>query len=577
MRRPIAMNLVSHPQNSLLLALRLVGALLLVLAANAWAVGYVSAERFVYAWDWAAYWLQYQEFGALLRSDGVAALGEIRRSIAVSEYTPVPVLPLMPFEFAFGPGRLPYILAITNAALLPSAFLISWLVERTRARRSWPRYLLCTAGVLALHVLWAPALRGLPDVLGVAIGCVILLAWFGDRPPERYTLARLAGIGLLLCLLILTRRYYLFWVVGFFPAALLARFADMPRAERSARAVVAIVRALAVVGMACLVFLLILAPPFVRRLVTNDYGAAYSAYRAELVGAGTLGQIVDHFGVALLALCIGGLIWLVTRRVTRGLGTLLIVQAALAFGLFTHVQTLLSVQHYYLLVPAAGVGLVAVIAALWGAAWHPGWRAAGIAAVLATVVASSLTSFSSAQPGAGPLLPRARFAPLVRPDLDTLRRLLATLAALKPHQVYVAASSQLFNSGILSMGCRDLQPTLCPHIAVTQDIDRRDGFPRGMLDADYVVLATPTQYHVRPEDQRVVGLVARDIRSGQGLGRSFARLPGTFVLTQGISVDIYRRTASLPPEAVTALGAELAHAYPDMRSVFEHPEAQPLR
>ncbi|MEG3147983.1 hypothetical protein U1839_25315 [Sphingomonas sp. RT2P30] len=111
-----------------------------------------------------------------------------------------------------------------------------------------------------------------------------------------------------------------------------------------------------------------------------------------------------------------------------------------------------------------------------------------------------------------------------------LRRLLATLAALKPDQVYVAASSQLINSSILAMGCRDMQPELCPHIAVTQDIDRRDGFPRGMLDADYVVLATPTQYHVRPEDQRVVGVVARDIRAGRGLGLFFVRLPGTFAL-----------------------------------------------
>lgn len=559
------------------LPLRLLGALLLVLAANAWATGYVSAERFVYAWDWAAYWLQYQELGALLRSDGMAGLSEIRRSIAVSEYTPVPVLPLMPFELVFGPGRLAYILAITNAALLPAAFLIAWLVERAMGRRSWARYLLCTAGVLALHILWAPVLRGLPDVLGVVIACAILLAWFGDRAPERCTLARLAGIGLLLCLLVLTRRYYLFWVVAFFPAALAAWFADRPRAERGAHGLVAIVRALAVVGAASLVFLVILAAPLVRRLVANDYAGAYAAYRAELVGAGTLGQIVDHFGIALLVLCIGGLVWLATRRATRGLGTLLIVQALLAFGLFTHVQTLLGVQHYYLLAPAAGVGLAAAIAAIWDTAWHPGWRAAGIAAVLGIVVASSLATFSPSPPGASRLLPRARFAPLVRPDLDALRRLLAALTALKPDHVYVAASSQLFNSGILAMGCRDMQPALCPHIAVTQDIDRRDGFPRGMLDADYVVLATPTQYHVRPEDQRVVGLVARDIRAGRSLGQSFMRLPGSFTLAQGIRVDIYRRVAPLRPEAIAALGVELAHAYPDMRAVFEHPEMEPMR
>ncbi|MEG3148147.1 hypothetical protein U1839_26150, partial [Sphingomonas sp. RT2P30] len=48
-------------------------------------------------------------------------------------------------------------------------------------------------------------------------------------------------------------------------------------------------------------------------------------------------------------------------------------------------------------------------------------------------------------------------------------------------------------------------------------------------------------------------------------------------LDQGVRVAIYRRVAPLRREAVTALGAELARAYPSMRSVFEHPEAQPMR
>lgn len=551
-------------------------ALVLAVGANAWAVGYVSAERYIYSWDWATYWLMFEHLGGLLRSDTVAALTEVRTTIAGSDYNFLPILPLMPFELAFGPGRLSYILAITNAALLPSAALMALVVERVMTGRSWGRVLLCTAGVLGLHVLWAPALRGLPDVIGVAVACAILLVYFSDL-PQRHRPIKLAGIGLLLCLLILTRRYYLFWVVGFFPAAMLGYFLGTPRADLDRKVFFAVARNLAIAAASCGAFLLILAAPLLRRIATTDYSAEYGAYRSELVGAGAAGQVIDHFGVALLVVCAAGLGWLATRRDARSLSVLLIAQALFAFGLFTRVQTLLGVQHYYLLVPAAGIGIAASLAALWNSKLRAGWRATGVAAVMAVVLLSSVAVFSPSHPALGPLMPRVRYAPLVRPDLAELQRLLAALAALKPDHVYVAASSQMFNWSILDMGCRDTQPDLCPHIAVTEDIDMRDGFPRAVLDADYVVLATPTQYHVRPEDQRVVGLVARDIREGRGIGVSFERLPSRFELAQGIKVAIYRRFAPLRSDAVKALGEELRRSHPQTRTLFEPPASSPLR
>jgi hypothetical protein len=545
-------------------------ALILAVGANVWAIAYVSAERTIYSWDWATYWLMFQRLGWLLGSDPVTALREIRGSIAESDYNLLPILPFMPFEAVFGPGRLSYILAITNAAVLPSAALMALIAERASAGRSPGRFLLCMAGALGLHVLWAPALRGLPDVVGVAIACTILLVYFSG-PPQADRLTRPVGIGLLLCLLILSRRYYLFWGISFFPAAMLAYLLGTPRADLNRKDFLAILRNLAVAAAVCGALLLALAAPLLRRIATTDYSAAYAAYRSELVGAGAAGQVIGHFGIALLVLCAGGLGWLARRKDTRSLGVLLIVQAVLALGLFLRVQTLLGVQHYYLLVPAAGIGIAAAIAALWSSELRFGWRAGGVAAVLAVVGLSSVAAFSPSNLAAGPLMPSKRYPPLVRSDLPELQRLLATLAALKPDQVYVAASSQTLNWSILKMGCQNAQPDLCPHIAVAQDIDMRDGFPRAMLDADYVVLATPTQYHVRPEDQQVVGIVARDIREGRGVGASFAPLPGGFALAEGVKVAIYRRIAPLRSDAVKALGEELARSYPQARRLFEAP------
>lgn len=554
-------------------AARLGAVLLLVLAANAWASIYISAERYIYYWDWANYWLMFQELGALLRSDVVAALLEIRRSIATSDYNVLPILPLMPFELMFGPGRLSYILAITNTGVLPSAVLMGWIVERALGGRSWARALLYASGVLGLHLLWAPAFRGLPDVVGVAVACMILFVYFSDL-PNRHSPKTWAGIGFLLCLLILTRRYYLFWAVGFFPGAVAAYLLGTPRGEGNRKDFLCVLKGLTIAGTICCALLLVFAAPLIIRIATTDYSAAYAAYRAELAGTGAAGQIVAEFGIALLVLCIAGLAWLAICGTTRRLGVLLIIQALLAITLFTRVQTLLGVQHYYLLVPAAGVGIAAAIAALSRSRINVGWRASGVTAILAVIALSSATVFSSSHLTAKPLMPHARYAPQFRDDLSEMQRLMATLAAMKADHIYVAASSQILNWSMLKTGCRDMQPDLCSRIEETPEIDMRDGFPLPVLRANYIVLATPTQYHVMPQDQQIVGLVARDIREGRGIGESFQRFPLGFKFTQGVSVAIYHRIAPLRRDAVEALSDELARSYPQAKHFFQPPISQ---
>ncbi len=95
---------------------------MLIVVANGWATLFVLSERYIYAWDWASYWLMFQDFGGLVRSSPVLALS----SIARSESNVLPVLPLMPSELAFGPGRLSYILAIVNVAVAPGAALLAF-------------------------------------------------------------------------------------------------------------------------------------------------------------------------------------------------------------------------------------------------------------------------------------------------------------------------------------------------------------------------------------------------------------------------------------------------------------------
>ena len=141
-------------------------------------------------------------------------------SIRHDDYNLLPILPLMPFHFLFGGGRLPYILAIANLYAFPTILLFFFLFKTTFSPSSRKQSFLPYLSSLTLSLLpqfWVPVLRGFPDVIGVLIITVVLLFYF-RHPIEEQTFINLLPVSLLLVLMILMRRWYAFWVVSFFMA-----------------------------------------------------------------------------------------------------------------------------------------------------------------------------------------------------------------------------------------------------------------------------------------------------------------------------------------------------------------------
>src|SRR5262249_20201014 len=141
----------------------------------------------------------------------------------------------------------------------------------------------------------------------------------------------------------------------------------------------------------------------------------------------------------------------------------------------------------------------------------------------------------------------------------------------RQRDIYVVASSEILNSNILQNACRfgPRQKQFCERILATNDVDKRDGFPGQFLHADLVVVATPTQYHLRAEDQRIVGVLAREIIDGRGIGASFQRLPDEFKLDNGVITSVYVKVRSFEKSDLDALAAEFGRYYPEERQLFK--------
>ena len=110
---------------------------------------------------------------------------------------------------------------------------------------------------------------------------------------------------------------------------------------------------------------------------------------------------------------------------------------------------------------------------------------------------------------------------------------------------YVVASSDTLNDDMLRLGERQLlsldQIKLCfprcPHV------DSRDFYPiEHLLLIRYVVVAQPSQYHLAPDQQRVVGAAAEAFSQNWEVAKDFDLLPEVFALEGGVTVQVYRRS-----------------------------------
>jgi hypothetical protein len=147
----------------------------------------------------------------------------------------------------------------------------------------------------------------------------------------------------------------------------------------------------------------------------------------------------------------------------------------------------------------------------------------------------------------------ANFPPLVRKDYNTVIQLIEYLRKTTSNDepIYVAASSSILNYSLFTEVEKQLYGTKNSRLNIlkTSDIDSRDFYPiQEILQAQYVIIASPFQHHLPPEEQDVVKVVLDAFTENWELAQDFKRLTDQFFLDENVVVTIYRRTRLTSPE-----------------------------
>ena len=405
-----------------------------------------------------------------------------------------------------------------------------YLAQQLPACHTALYYPLC----MAVMVLWPmflwPATHGMPDAFGLTFAAVIALLC-ADYRFETLPWPRLLAIFAATFALILTRRWYMFWILAFYAVYVLAVLVGAVRRKTLGSTL----KHMLLFGVPSAVIIVGALLPTFKTILTTDYADIYGAYYGGGFGNNCLSQLRTQ-GLIWLVLCAAGLVWLLYCRSTR---VQAIVAAAASLGamvLFTRTQSLgdhqsLILAPFYLLML---FGLCAKLTQQKAKPWLRN-AAAGVLAVFLVV------NFGNALrlPGKN-----VQTLALSSESLDLTRRTdLAQMRAVtdfvlehctEDQTVYINMDSNGY-SGTTFAYSDPAHPQLQTMILWESSVPSTHGFPTGIWTSEYVMVTD------RVDEGGIVGPINAALRTQSPAAVHYEYV--TEFPLDGITLYCYRRTA----------------------------------
>ena len=405
-----------------------------------------------------------------------------------------------------------------------------YLAQQLPACHTALYYPLC----MAVMVLWPmflwPATHGMPDAFGLTFAAVIALLC-ADYRFETLPWPRLLAIFAATFALILTRRWYMFWILAFYAVYVLAVLVGAVRRKTLGSTL----KHMLLFGVPSAVIIVGALLPTFKTILTTDYADIYGAYYGGGFGNNCLGQLRTQ-GLIWLVLCAAGLVWLLYCRSPRAQAFVAAAASLGAMVLFTRTQSLgdhqsLILAPFYLLML---FGLCAKLTQQKAKPWLRN-AAAGVLAVFLVV------NFGNALrlPGKN-----VQTLALSSESLDLTRRTdLAQMRAVtdfvlehctEDQTVYINMDSNGY-SGTTFAYSDPAYPQLQTMILWESSVPSTHGFPTGIWTSEYVMVTD------RVDEGGIVGPINAALRTQSPAAVHYEYV--TEFPLDGITLYCYRRTA----------------------------------
>ena len=527
-------------------------------------------EKYIYYWDHSTYWIKSLEAFEICNESLFSAIKRIFSSIYYDDYNLLQgMLMALPLKI-LGDQYLSYILVIYIQFLIPTSFVGMIIIMNLLKKYSninIKSYYIFGCNLFFVW-FWQPTLNGYADMAAVLLVALCILITFSMDfcffNPTKSIL-----ISVMLFGSVLLRRYFAYWVVGYSCSISIIALIQMKRFgwSKIKSSIINVTKNFIIIYGFMIVILIIFFKPFLMRSLFNNYAIAYQAYNTSDVYSKIL-ELVKYLGIiyAIAAFCM--VCYSVKKK--KYLDEVIFLLISTSISVFTFYRTQnMGIQHYYIISVQM---LILIVLGICILADNAGRFSKIVLLASVTMYMLNFVHGISLLPGvlqSKIIWSNNTYKPKQREDMEEILLLKKYIQEATPERegVYVIGSSVIMTSDILS--CSYL-PNLTPDINIlsASQVDLRDGFNTSFFDAKVIVCATPAQYHLSPETQRVTGILTDEFENENSpIRKNFIR-GNSFVIENGVTVNVFIKAKNFTKAEVEYLANKFDKYYLDYPELF---------
>ncbi|MGQ3889252.1 hypothetical protein ACQUW5_09500 [Legionella sp. CNM-1927-20] len=541
---------------------------LIITLINAFVYSIIIKEKYIYYWDFRAYWNITEDTSNLIFNNLILTLKQWYHSILYDVYNITPSIFLSLPVKLLGTSYLSYVLAILNVFIIPCFFVLAILIQtiiRETTEKDIKLYNIFLVLVLFPPV-FNPLLYGYLDSIGLLFSSIILLIVYHDE-LIKFHLIRNIVISCLLLLLIFSRRWYGFWFETFFIALTITNFIKflMEKNYTWAHLKNYLIN-IFFIGSFCFLILLCFFTPFLTRSLFNDYNFTHSAYKLGSLLFNLLGSF-NYFGIGLLSLALVGMIFGCVYHKSRYWTIFTLIQMSLIWILFNRMESM-GWHHQYLFCNQILVFLALGIFIPYIKLQKNLYKFLYLLAVISLLTFNFISNYFYHLNNK--IISTHYQTPRIRNDIEVIKQIDNELNTLvkENEKIYVLASSYIISDEIFRNAFAPESRNPVPAMLYTHHVDEINGFPYQFFEASIIVVGDPVQYHLNPKHQRMIGILAKDLLSGKNIGAHYKLINDKYELDNHVRVRIYKKISDLTQTDVDYLLAKIKHFYPEHKELW---------
>ena len=294
----------------------------------------IISREMIYFWDFSNYYKIQMYLTDVFSQNIFMGVKSVVRSLLLDDYSCfICIFLAAPFVLISKLNVNGYIIEYLILGVIPVVLtfnmLVYKLIEVFKVKRGKLVYTLTMITIVLFPLLHYSALIGQPDVYGLIFVNLILLITL-DYDFSEVEVERLVLIFITTLALIFTRRWYMYWIVGYYVSYALILIIKGIINKKS-------IKNLMVFGAISAVLCLVLLAPMILKILRYDYGEHYAAYNLGGLSY-EIGNQINYLGYAMMFMVLAGFILGIIKKETRDFAIIILGTLVISMIFFTNVQ-----------------------------------------------------------------------------------------------------------------------------------------------------------------------------------------------------------------------------------------------